>query len=65
MDEHDNPYVLELNPNPSINIGDFVPDNYVKTAKFDYGDLLEEIIRMAIKRYKGRPAYYHLQTGLQ
>ncbi|MBI3366214.1 ATP-grasp domain-containing protein [Candidatus Roizmanbacteria bacterium] len=30
----------------------------------DYGDFLEDIIRMAIKRYKNRPPYYHLQSNL-
>ena len=64
VDQENNPYVLELNPNPSINIGDFLPDNYVKTAKIEYGDFLEEIIYMAIKRYKNRPPYYHLQSNL-
>lgn len=51
VDKDDNPYVLELNPNPSINIDDCVPDA-AKLTHLDYGDFLEEIIFMAIKRYK-------------
>ncbi|MFA4941552.1 MAG: ATP-grasp domain-containing protein, partial [Patescibacteria group bacterium] len=60
VDKNGNPYVLELNPNPSIDIGDCVS----AAAEFigmNYGDFLEEIIRMAIRRYKNRPPYYHLQ----
>lgn len=63
VDENDNPYVLELNPNPSINIGDCVP-NVAKLTGMDYGDFLEEIIRLTIKRYKNREPYHHLQTNL-
>jgi len=63
VDENGNPYVLELNPNPSINIGDCVPSQ-AGLVGLDYGDFLEEVILMAIKRYKDRPPYYHLQTGL-
>ncbi|MFA5076311.1 MAG: ATP-grasp domain-containing protein [Patescibacteria group bacterium] len=63
VDKDDNPYVLELNPNPSINIDDCTPEA-AKLIHLDYGDFLEEIIFMAIKRYKNRPPYYHLQTGM-
>lgn len=63
VDKNDNPYVLELNPNPSININDCVP--YVaELTGLDYGDFLEEIISMAVKRYKNKPPYYHLQTNI-
>ncbi len=62
VDKDDNPYVLELNPNPSINIGDCVP-SVASLTGMDYGDFLEEIIYLAIKRYKNRPPYYHLQTN--
>jgi len=63
VDKNDNPYVLELNPNPSININDCVP--YVaELTGMDYGDFLEEIISMAVKRYKNKPPYYHLQTNI-
>lgn len=63
VDEEDNPYVLELNPNPSINIGDCIPA-VAELIGMDYGDFLEEIIKMAVKRYKNRPLFYHLQTNL-
>jgi len=63
VDENDNPYVLELNPNPSINIGNCLP-KAAELAGMDYGDFIEEIIRMSIKRYKNRPPYYHLQGGI-
>ena len=63
VDDDGNPYVLELNPNPSINISDCIPAQ-AELVGMDYGDFLEAIIFMAIKRYKDRPPYYHLQTGL-
>lgn len=63
VSEDDNPYVLELNPNPSININDCVP-GVAELIGMSYGDFIEEIIRMAIRRYKNKPAYYHLQTNL-
>lgn len=63
VDRNDNPYVLELNPNPSINLKDCLPRT-AKLAGMDYGDFLEEIIRLTIKRYKNKPSYYHLQTNL-
>jgi len=63
VDKNDNPYVLELNPNPSINMGDCVP--YVaELIGMDYGDFVEEIIKMAIRRYKNKPPYSHLQATL-
>ncbi|MFH1427372.1 MAG: ATP-grasp domain-containing protein, partial [Patescibacteria group bacterium] len=62
VDRNNNPYVLELNPNPSINVNNCLP-RVAKLAGMDYGDFLEEIIRMAIKRYKNKPPYYHLQTN--
>ncbi len=63
VDENNNPYVLELNPNPSISIVDCVP-SVAKLTGLDYGDFIEEIIRMAITRYKNKPPYYHLQGNL-
>lgn len=63
VDKNNNPYVLELNPNPSINMPDCVPQ-VAGLMGLDYGDFLEEIIRMAIRRYKNRPPYYHLQANL-
>lgn len=62
VDKDDNPYVLELNPNPSINMGDCVPACAALTGQ-NYGDFLEAIMYLAIKRYKNRPPYFHLQTN--
>lgn len=63
LDKNNNPHVLELNPNPSINKDDCV-SQVARLIGMDYGDFLERIIALAIKRYKDRPPYYHLQTGL-
>jgi len=63
VDEHNNPYVLELNPNPSINIEDLIP-HVAEIAGMNYGEFLETIIRMAIQRYKNNPPYYHLQSTM-
>ncbi|MDD3190130.1 MAG: ATP-grasp domain-containing protein [Candidatus Pacebacteria bacterium] len=63
VDKNGNPYVLELNPNPTINLTSCVP-SVAKLTGMDYGDFLEEVIHMAIKRYKNRPPYYHLQANL-
>lgn len=63
VDKNNNPYVLELNPNPSINRGDCLP-SVAEIAGMEYAAFLEEIIRLAIKRYKNRPPYYHLRSTL-
>jgi len=63
VDKNNNPFVLELNPNPSINADGASVDS-ARIAGMDYGDFLEEIIRLAIKRYKDNPPYYHLQSNL-
>lgn len=62
VDSNDNPYVLELNPNPSINVNNCLP-RVARFVNMDYGDFLEEVIRMAIKRYKNKPPYYHLMAS--
>jgi len=62
VDKDDNPYVLELNPNPSINIKDCVP-SVADLSGLGYEDFLENIISMAIRRYRNRPPYYHLKTN--
>jgi len=64
LDEQGNPHVLELNPNPSINAPDCLP-SVAKLTGMDYGDFLEEIIALAIKRYQNSPPYYHLQPQLR
>ncbi|MFA6486206.1 MAG: ATP-grasp domain-containing protein [Candidatus Magasanikbacteria bacterium] len=63
VDADDNPYVLELNPNPSINIEDSTPAA-AELVGMNYGEFLEEMIRLAITRYKDRPPYHHLQTNI-
>lgn len=60
VDSKGNPYVLEVNPNPSIGPTDCVP-SVAAMEDLEYGELLEEILRLAIRRYKDRPPYYHLQ----
>jgi len=60
VDQNNNPYILELNPNPSINKTDAL-SRLAKLVGMDYGDFLEEIIRMTIERYKENPPFYHLQ----
>ncbi len=64
LDEQGNPHVLELNPNPSINEPDCLP-SVAKLTGMNYGDFLEEIISLAIKRYQNSPPYYHLQPQLR
>jgi D-alanine-D-alanine ligase len=63
VDKNNNPYVLELNPNPSLN-QDGVFSASAEVIGLDYADFLEEIIRLAIKRYKDNPPYYHLQPNI-
>lgn len=63
VDKDNNPYVLELNPNPSLDNGGFFAES-AEMIGLDYGDFLEEIIRLAINRYKDNPPYYHLQPNI-
>lgn len=63
VDKQGNPFVLELNPNPSIGEKDCVP-SVAKLIGMDYGDFLEEIIALTIQRYKDRPPYHYLQANL-
>jgi D-alanine-D-alanine ligase len=60
IDAKGNPFVLEVNPNPSIGPTDCVP-TVAALDGLDYGDFLEEILRLAIRRYRDRPPYHHLQ----
>ncbi len=51
VDQNNNPYVIELNPNPLLSKNESI----VNAAKFigmDFGGLLEEIIRLAVSRYQ-------------
>jgi D-alanine-D-alanine ligase len=63
VDKNNNPYVLELNPNPSLDI-DGCFSASAEVIGLDFGDFLEEIIRLAINRYKNNPPYYHLQSSM-
>lgn len=51
-DREGNPYVLELNQNPSINEKDCAVTEVARSAGISYGDLLEEIIGYALIRNK-------------
>ncbi|MBI5622475.1 MAG: ATP-grasp domain-containing protein [Elusimicrobia bacterium] len=63
IDKLGNPYIIEINPNPSINRGDCVP-NCAEMVGMSYEDFIEEIMKEAILRYRERPPYYHLQSAL-
>lgn len=63
VDKQGNPYVIEINPNPSINRGDCVP-NCAEMVGMKYEDFIEEILKEAILRYRARPPYYHLQSAI-
>lgn len=63
VDRLGNPYVLEINPNPSINRGDCVP-NCAEMIGLKYEDFIEDILKEAISRYQARPPYYHLQSSI-
>ncbi len=61
VDENGNPYVIELNANPSLNEGSLLAAA-AKLIGLDYGDLLEDLISMAIKRYKNQPTKFNLPS---
>ena len=60
VDKEGNPFLIELNPNPSINQEDFIAIA-AKLAGYSYDELLEEVLWMAVQRYKDKPPFYHLQ----
>ena len=59
VDDNGNPYVIELNANPSLNDNSLL-SVAAKLIGLDYGDLLEDLIGMAIKRYKNQPTKFNL-----
>lgn len=61
VDKDNNPYVIELNPNPSIG-SDAGTIKCAKLAGYDYGDFLELILSSAVQWYKDRPPFYHLSS---
>ena len=60
VDKNGNPYLIEINTNPLLH-GESAFVDAVSLLGMDQGDLIEEIISMAINRYKTKPPYYHLQ----
>ncbi|MFH1133702.1 MAG: ATP-grasp domain-containing protein [Nanoarchaeota archaeon] len=62
VDKDGNPYVIELNPNPSINEGDACPA-MADLVGYKYEDFIEWILKSCIQRYKDKPPYYHLTTS--
>lgn len=54
VDKDNNPYVLELNPNPHLSSDACLPD-VARLMGMPYGDLLEEIISLTIRRYQNKP----------
>jgi len=52
-----------LNPNPSINKDDCVPA-CAELIGLDYAGFIEEILRLAVKRYREHPPYHHLQSSV-
>ena len=63
IDRTGNPYILEINPNPSINAGDCVPA-CAEVIGQKYEDFIEEIMKECVMRYRARPPYYHLQSAM-
>ncbi|MEI8191945.1 MAG: ATP-grasp domain-containing protein, partial [candidate division NC10 bacterium] len=63
VDKAGNPFILEINPNPSINRGDCVPA-CAELIGLGYEDFILEILREVVLRYRARPPYYHLQSAL-
>lgn len=61
LDKDGNPYILELNPNPSINYGYAVP-SCAELVGLNYEQFLSRILELAIIRYITNPPYYHLQV---
>ncbi|HAZ07748.1 MAG TPA: hypothetical protein DCZ01_04310 [Elusimicrobia bacterium] len=63
VDRSGNPYILEINPNPSISTGDCVPACAEMIGQ-KYEDFIEEIMKECILRYRAKPPYYHLQSAM-
>jgi D-alanine-D-alanine ligase len=61
VDKEGNPFILELNPNPSINKGDSTP-NCAAEVGMDYNQFIYHILELAIIRYIKNPPYFHLQV---
>lgn len=61
VDKSGNPYVLELNPNPDID-----PESFMfmaaSLADYTYEEFLEELLYVALQRYKDHPSFYRLRN---
>lgn len=55
VDKDDNPYVIRVEANPPLTPTSSVA-RAAKAMKMDFGDLLEELLRLAIERYKNKPS---------
>lgn len=62
VDKKDNPYVLELNPNPSLKENSCLPV-MAKLMNISYQDLIEEIINLAVKRYADKSVGYKFSSN--
>jgi D-alanine-D-alanine ligase len=60
VDKNENPYVLELNPNPPIDRDSFL-FMAAHCAGYQYEDLIESLIWLAAERLKDKPPFHHLQ----
>ena len=63
VDKDGNPFVIEVNPNPSINREDCIPA-CAELIGMKYEDFIEHILKSAIARYHAYPPYYHLQSSV-
>lgn len=59
VDKDNNPYILKVTPNPSLNTDNCLPI-VAKLIGLNYDDLLADIINMAIKRYSDKPSIYSM-----
>ncbi|MCF7830834.1 ATP-grasp domain-containing protein [Candidatus Gracilibacteria bacterium] len=60
VDEHGNPFVIELTPNPPLGMNDFM-SIAAKMKKYSYEDLLEEVIIAAVMRYQSKTPIHQIQ----
>jgi D-alanine-D-alanine ligase len=64
VDKDGNPFVLECNPNCSIGSDDSMADA-ATLVNLEYEDFIDELVHLAIQRYKNSPVYAsHLTRAL-
>jgi len=61
VDKDGNPFVLECNPNASIGADDSMADA-ASAVGMNYEDFIDDIVHLAIQRYKDAPVSQHLQN---